>query len=87
MRTTRIELQGDATDNRFCTIERPAGSPVILAKILTPATPDGMSDQAEAGCRESVVALAERIQSILDGVAGTNSMVFDYYCELQRFMD
>jgi hypothetical protein len=87
MKTIRIELQGDATDNRFCTIERPPGSPDILATILTPATPEGMTDQADAGSRESVIALAERIQGILDGIRGTNSMVFDYFCELQRFMD
>ena len=87
MQTTRIDLQGDAPDNRFCTITRPRGSRHIVVRILTPGFPDGREHHVDAGDRTDVLSMAECLQETLDGQAGTNSMVYDYFCELQRFMD
>ena len=87
MRVTRIEIQGDAKDGRFATITRKTGSEHIEVTIITPAMPDGQVHHVPSDDKDEVIALARRVQETLDGVRGTNSMAYDYYLELERFMD
>lgn len=85
MRTTRIDLEGKT--GHYATITRPVGSDTILVVILTPDLPEGREHHVQADCEEDVWSMAECLQHQLDGVRGTNSMIHDYYRELQRFAD
>ncbi len=87
MRTTRIDLQGDARDGRYATITRPAGSDHIVVTILTPDEPDGRVHHVLADCEDDLRSMARCLQERLDGFQGTNSMAYEYLCELQRFAD
>ena len=85
MRTTRIDLEGQ-TDH-YATITRPSGGEHIVVTILTPSMPDGRVHHIQADCEEDVWSMAECLQEQLDGCRGTNSMIHDYFRELQRFAD
>lgn len=85
MRITRTEIEGSA--GHYATIARRAGSDQIEVTILTPANPNGRLHQVQAACEEDAWSMAECLQYHLDGVRGTNSMIQDYYRELQRFAD
>jgi len=87
MRTTRIDLEGDAGNGHYATITRPSGSEHIVVTILTPAQPEGRVHHVQADSEDDVWSMAECLQQQLDGVRGTNSMIHDYLRELQRFAD
>lgn len=89
MRTTRIELEGSAG---HVSIERKPGSATIRIDSIvrdpkrgeqgwkTWELPARISD-------DELFAVAEEVQRRCDGMRGTNSMIHDYYRELQRFAD
>ena len=91
MRTTRIELEGK--DGHYAAISRKrglggrGGSDHIEVTILTPDLPNGKTHQVDASCEEDIWSMAECLQYHLDGHRGTNSMIHDYFRELQRFAD
>lgn len=85
MRTTRIELEGK--DGHYATITRKRGSEFIEVTILTPDLPNGKTHHVDASCAEDIWSMAECLQYHLDGHRGTNSMIYDYFRELQRFAD
>ncbi|MEZ6193737.1 MAG: hypothetical protein R3C45_21045 [Phycisphaerales bacterium] len=87
MRTTRIDLEGDAGTGHYATITRPRNSEHIIVTILTPAEPEGRVHHVQADSEDDVWSMAECLQHQLDGVRGTNSMIHDYLRELQRFAD
>jgi len=86
MRTARIDLEGRAGT---ATITRERGSGLIRVEIssyepIADETPWAAELPITAGADE-LFKVAEVIQRRCDGHAGTNSMVHDYYRELQRF--
>jgi len=85
MRTTRIDLEG--SPGNYATIIRRTGSDHIEVTILTPRLPDGRVHHVQADCRDDLWSMAECLQYQLEGVRGTNSMIHDYFRELQRFAD
>lgn len=85
MRTTRIDLEGQTGHHAIIT--RKGGSDLIEVIILTPDQPDGRTHQVQADSDDDVWSMAECLQYRLDGCRGTNSMIHDYYRELQRFAD
>ena len=95
MRITSIELAGtskttlsDGTPGlpqAFARVSRPNGGDQIEVTILAP---DGeRTHHVQADCDEDIWSMAECLQYHLDGCKGTNSMIHDYYRELQRFAD
>lgn len=85
MKVTRIDLEG--RPGRYATISRKAGSDVIEVTILVPEIPNGRTHHVKADCREDVFSMAECLIVQLEKTKGTNSMVHDYFRELERFMD
>ncbi|MCC7408390.1 MAG: hypothetical protein IT442_09970 [Phycisphaeraceae bacterium] len=91
MRTTRIELEGSA--GRVA-IERAPGSTTIrIDSILRDPLPGGGEqtwktwDLPARISDDELFKVAEEVQRRCDGVRGTNSMIHDYYRELQRFAE
>ena len=91
MRVTSIELAGQRTRDgkgmprAFARIGRKIDSDQIEVTI---AMPDGEpTHHVQADCEEDLWSMAECLQYQLDGCKGTNSMIHDYYRELQRFAD
>jgi len=86
MRTTRIELEGS---HGSVAIERPAGSSTIRidSVIRNPRKEKAwMTWQLPATTGEAeLFEIATIIQRRCDGAAGTNSMIHDYFRELERF--
>lgn len=87
MKFTQIEIKGDSPNGHYAKISRKPGSEYIDVEILTPALADGRMHHVLAGDREDVLSMAECLQAMLDDFRGSNSMVHDYYCALQYFMD
>ena len=83
---TRIHLTNRAGD-RFATVTRLPGSPMITIEVLTQDIPNGRIHHVQPDCEEDIWSMAECLQETLDGVRGTNSMIHDYFRELQRFAD
>ena len=89
MRTTRIELEGDAG---HVAIERKAGETTIRIDsiIRDPKRGQQAWKSWELPARisdEDLFKVAIEAQLRTDGCTGTNSMVHDYYREMQRFQD
>ena len=90
MRTKRIELEGRAG---HVAIERPRGSTTIRIDsiIANPQKGEQAWKTWEIEARNTddteLFWIATEVQRRCDGVVGTNSMVHDYYRELQRFAD
>jgi hypothetical protein len=91
MRTRRIELEGS---HGHVTIDRDPGSRLSMIRIESCLNKPRQKDQArmswEVPARissEDLFEIAEAVQRRCDGSPGTNSMVHDYYRELQRFAD
>jgi len=89
MRTTRIELEGRAG---HVTIERPVGRANIC--VVSIVRQPRQSQRAwktwelpTSVSAEELFKVAEEVQRRCDGTRGTNSMIHDYYHELQRFAD
>jgi hypothetical protein len=85
MRTTRMDIEGRT--GHYATITRRSGSDYIEVQILTPELPDGKMHSVDADSREDAMSMAECLIFHLEGCRGTNSMIHDYYRELERFMD
>ena len=89
MRTQRIELDGDAG---HVAIEREPGSTTIRIDSIVRDPKPGVQAwkvwKLPAGINEGeLFGVAACIQERTDGHPGTNSMIQDYYRELQRFAD
>jgi hypothetical protein len=89
MRTTRIELDGDAG---HVAIERKAGETTIRIDsiIRDPKRGQQAWKTWELPARTSdqdLFKVAIEVQFRTDGGTGTNSMIHDYFREMQRFQD
>ena len=89
MRTTRIELDGDAG---HVAIERKAGETSIRIDsiIRDPKRGQQAWKTWELPARisaEDLFKVAIEVQLRSDGRTGTNSDIHDYYREMQRFQD
>lgn len=90
MRIKRIELEGS---HGGVAIARPGNSAII--RIDSIVSDPGEGEQAwktwEIEAKDTddteLFWIATEVQRRCDGVVGTNSMVHDYYRELQRFAD
>ena len=89
MKVTRIDLEGRS--GRYATIRRQRGSQDIDVTILTPDRPEGLPMQVAARGDETGEkvrrAFAGYLHRMLEGHDGTNSMVHEYFRELERFAD
>ena len=88
MQTRRIELEGSAG---HVAIERQRGSDTIrIDNILREPKKEQAWMTWEIPARTSddeLFKIAETVQRRCDGTVGTNSMIHDYYRELERFAD
>jgi hypothetical protein len=88
MRTIRIELEGSAG---HVAIERKRDDTTIrIDSILREPKREQAWKTWELPARvsdEDLFKVAEEVQRRCDGVRGTNSMIHDYYREMQRFQD
>jgi hypothetical protein len=89
MRTTRIEFDADAG---HVAIERQRGSSTIRIDSIVRDPKHGQqawkSWELPAGASdEQLLKVALEVQQRSDGCTGTNSMIQDYFRELQRFQD
>ena len=90
MRITRIDIEGPRNPKHgehYATLTRKRGCEFIEVTILTPATPNGRTHHVQADCRDDLWSMAECLQETLDGVRGTNSMIHDYYRQLELLAD
>jgi len=90
MRITSIELAGSIESGKtlpmaFARIHRALDSEQIEVTILIPG--GERTHHVQADCDEDLWSMAECLQDHLDGCRGTNSMIHEYYRELQRFAD
>ena len=90
MRTKRIELEGRTG---HVAIERERGSTTIRIDSILREPRNGEQAwktweiEAKDTDDTELFWIATEVQRRCDGVVGTNSMVHDYYRELQRFAD
>ena len=90
MRITRIDIEGAPGSGHYATITRKrasGASEFIEVTILTPAMPNGRTHHVQADCRDDLWSMAECLQETLDGVRGTNSMIHDYFRQLELLAD
>lgn len=83
MKATRIDLEG--RQGHYATIRRQGEA--VVVEYLTPEFPQGRKVLIPAGDEKRLWAAAQDLQRELDGCLGTNSMVHEYFQELQRFAD
>ena len=91
MRIMKIEFagitkKGQVIPDVFATIHRPLGSDYIDVTILARGNKE-RTHHVQADCREDIFSMAECLQETLDGYAGSNSDIHDYYNELLRISD
>jgi len=93
MRITRIDFEGrheikGQAGHWYATAQRRDGMhngpDIVLVTILSPDTPNGREHHVDADCEEDLRSMAECLQHQLDGYAGTNSEINDYYLELLK---
>ncbi len=89
MRTTRIELDGDAG---HVAIERKTGETAIRIDSILRNPKRGQQawkswELPAAISDEELFKVAIEVQCRTDGGTGTNSMIHDYFREMQRFQD
>ena len=89
MRTTRIELEGDAG---HVAIERHRSDSTIRVDSIVRNPKRGQQawKSWELPTRiddDALFEVAQEVQRRCDGCTGTNSMINDYFRELQRFAD
>ena len=89
MRTKRIELEGSAG---HVAIERQRNSRTVRVDSIIRDPKRGQqawkSWELDAGINEEeLFKVAIEVQLRADGCTGTNSMIHDYYREMQRFVD
>ncbi len=95
MRIASIELAGSSNTKlrdgspglarAFAKISRKQGDEYITVELLIPG--GERTHHVQADCDEDLWSMAECLQEHLDDCRGTNSMIHDYYRELQRFAD
>ena len=89
MRTTRTELDGDAG---HLAIQRERGSATIRVDSIIREPKRGQQawknwELAASVSDEDLFKVAIEVQFRTDGGTGTNSMIHDYFREMQRFQD
>jgi len=89
MRTQRIELEGSAG---HVAIERTRNSPTIrIDSIIRDPQPGEQAwrtwELPAAVNDDALFEVAIEVQQRCDGCTGTNSMIHDYFQEMQRFQD
>ena len=92
--TTR---DGEGLARAFARLQRKPGSPEIEVELMLPSGTEHIRVSAQTAAARNIRErvedhdplweLAERLQETLDGCVGTNSMVHDYYRELERLAD
>ena len=87
MKTTQMTVQGS---DGAVSMERLASGTVLIQSTLS--EPNGREAivrwEVDPGIsNEDLFEIAELVQERCDGGRGTNSMVHDYYREMQRFQD
>ncbi|MBI1373646.1 MAG: hypothetical protein GC159_13030 [Phycisphaera sp.] len=94
MRTTRIELEGSAGHVAIARAPAPGsgGSTTIRVDSITREPKRGQQVwktwELPAGISDDeLFKVAEQVQQRCDGMSGTNSMIHDYFREMQRFQD
>jgi hypothetical protein len=91
MKITRIDLEGE--NGTTGSIQRKSGSDVIEVTISTPRPGRfGVHRRirtltANARYENEQFAVATYIQEAMDGGRGTNSMIHDYYRQIQQLAD
>ena len=86
MRITKIEIEG--REGRYATIARRRPGRWIEVTILTPYQPDGQIHRIAANADgDELRRQARNLQTVLDGVRGTNGDIDGYFRELERFAD
>jgi len=81
MQVTRIDFAGES--GAFAIVSRKQECEFIFVQILTPK--DEKTHYVDADDRDDQYSMAECLQETLDGCRGTNSMIHDYFREIQRF--
>lgn len=89
MRTTRIELD---SEHGHVAIERKRGSDTIRIDSIVRSPARGQQawktwEVKTAISADDLFKIAMEVQVRSDGQRGTNSMIHDYYREMQRFQD
>ena len=89
MRTRRIELDGSAG---HVAIERQPGRTSIRIHSIVSKPKRGQEAWKTWGVKarisdEDLFQIATEVQERTDGRRGTNSMIHDYFREMQRFQD
>jgi hypothetical protein len=90
MRTKRIELEGS---HGHVAIERERGSSTIRIDSIIREPRNGEQAwktwdiEARVISDDELFEIATEVQRRCDGIASTNSMIHDYYREMQRFQD
>lgn len=82
MRITRIDFDG--REGYYASAVRRRGSMTIVVTLVTPDFPDGQEYEADGNNQDELFRVAASLQLQMDGCRGTNSMIHDYYRELQR---
>jgi len=87
MRTTRIELEGSAG---HVAIERPRNTDTIRIDSIVRNPKRGQQawktwELPATVSDDELFEVATEVQQRTDGCTGTNSMIHDYYREMQRF--
>jgi hypothetical protein len=85
MRITRIDIEGKT--GRYATISRKLGSRHVDVRVLTPDLPEGKDHAVDASSTDDAWSMAECLIWQLEGCRGTNSMINDYYRQIERLMD
>ena len=91
MKIASITLEGSADRKTglpvaFATIKRLKGSEYIEVTVDWPSG-QARKHLVNAADRDDLWSMAEGLQQTLGGCRGTNSMVHEYFQELQRFAD
>lgn len=80
MRYTRIDIEGDA--GIFASLTRKRGDESIDIEIIAP---DGETKlRVDASDRDAQWAMAERLQTTLDGVPGCGGDIREYFHAIER---
>ncbi|RKY23149.1 MAG: hypothetical protein DRP83_09680 [Planctomycetota bacterium] len=88
MKLTRIDFEG--SDGRRATAHRKdyhTNDNKIIVTTFTPEHAEGREHVVNASYEGDIFSMAEDLQMFLDGYAGTNGDVRDYYFELLRLGD
>lgn len=83
MAITRIDFAGgDKEAMTFVTVTRRIGSETITAAFIAPRGHHELS--APADDRDELFGLAAHVQHAIDGCAGTNSMVYEFFSVIEK---